>query len=405
VRLFPFAALRPRPELADAVASVPYDTVDTLEAARLAAGKPHSFLHVVRAEIDLPPGADPHADAVYDRAAENFQALVRNNILVRDAQPTCYLYRITQGKYAQVGVVGCCHADDYAAGIIRRHEKTRADKETDRTRHIEALGAHTGPVFLTFRDRPAIAERIGVATAGPPMLAATGEDGSRHEIWRVDNAAPFRDAFADVPLAYIADGHHRAAAACRVAADHRARNPAHTGEEGYNRFLAVLFTSSHLRIMPYNRCVRSLNGLSPAAFLDRLAAVGRLTPNAAPSPPSPLTASLYLEGRWYGLSWEVPADADPVGRLDVSVLQERVLGPILGIDDPRTSPEIAFVGGVRGTQALAARVDAGEAAVAFSLHPVTVDDMMAIADAGQVMPPKSTWFEPKLRSGLLVNTL
>ena len=402
----PFNALRPAPEVAAQLASVPYDVVDTAEARALAAGNPVSFLHVSRPEIDLPDGTDIYSDPVYAQAVKALNVLKEQGALATDPEASYYAYRQVMGNHAQTGVVSCCHIDDYGADVIRKHEKTRQDKEDDRTRHVLDLNANTGPVFLTYRDEASIDAVVAAAMATAPLYDFTAADGIRHTVWKVPAAdtAKLRGLFDAVPVAYVADGHHRAKAAFRAGAERRAANPAHTGAEEYNWFLAVLFPASQLRILPYNRVVADLNGLAPEAFLGRVKEIFTVAEGAAAEPASSRNVSMYLGGKWYGLSW--PAfEADPVSALDVSVLQERLLAPVLGIGDPRTNTRIAFVGGIRGTKELEKRVDSGKAAVAFSMAPVTVAQMMAIADAGQIMPPKSTWFEPKLRSGLLVHEL
>ncbi len=401
----PFAALRPAPEKAAAVAAVPYDVVDTAEARALAAGNPDSFLHVSRPEIDLPDSVDIHSDAVYAQGARALRAFQTRGTLLREADERLYVYRQVMGAHSQTGVVACCHIEDYAADIIRKHEKTRKDKEDDRTRHCLELNANTGPVFLTYRDQAAVDALVAQVQAGTPLYDFTAADGIRHTVWRVEgDAAPWVETFRQVPLAYVADGHHRAAAAFRAGKHRRENNPAHTGKEEYNWFLAVLFPASQLRILAYNRCVADLNGLSSAKFLARVRAIFKTEPATGAEPAGPREIRMYLGGAWHQLRWDEFA-ADPVGRLDVSVLQDRLLAPVLGIDDPRTNTRISFVGGIRGAGELVRRVDSGRDAVAFSMYPTTVSQMMDIADAGQIMPPKSTWFEPKLRSGLLVHTL
>ena len=403
MRIRAFRGLVPTPAAAPEVACVPYDVVDAAEAAALAADRPHSLLHVDRAEIDLPPGADPHGDAVYARARENFLRLQREGALVRESGPSLYLYRQQVGDHAQLGLVAVCSVDDYDSGVIKKHERTRKDKEDDRTRLVDTLGADTGPIFVTYRDNPGIDALAAELQRRAPRHDFTAPDGVRHTVWAVPGGAEWIGAFAAVPAAYIADGHHRAASAARVARLRRARNPNHTGEEDYNWFLCVLFPAGSLRILPYNRIVSDLNGRSRDEFLREVRAVFGLEEGAAPSPAAAGTASMYVGGRWHGLRFPAAPGADPVARLDVSALQERLLGPILGIADPRTSARIEFVGGIRGTGELERRVDA-RGGVAFSLHPVTVSQLMDIADAGQIMPPKSTWFEPKLRSGLFIHT-
>ena len=307
------------------------------------------------------------------------------------------------GDHVQRGLVAGCHVDDYDAGLIKRHEKTRKDKEDDRTRLIDTLGADTGPVFLTYRDQPSLTALADALVRTAPQHDFTAPDGIRHTVWRIPGGAEWIRAFAAVPVTYIADGHHRAASAARVARLRRERNPAHQGNEEYNWFLCVLFPASELKILPYNRIVVDLHGLAPEAFLAEVRARFGLREGAAPAPAAVGQVSMYLGGKWYGLTCTPAPDADPVARLDVSVLQDRLLGPVLGIADVRTSKRIDFVGGIRGTAELSKRVDA-EGGVAFSMYPVTLTQLMDIADAGQIMPPKSTWFEPKLRSGLFIHT-
>lgn len=402
----PFPALRPADnDRARRIASLPYDVMNTAEARVMAAGNPDSFLHVVRSEIDLPEDADPYSEAVYDGAAQALRALVADGRLVREAAPALYLYRQTMDGRSQTAVVACCDVDDYASGVILRHEKTRRDKEDDRTRHILRTGANTGQVFLTYTDRPEIDALVAAEMARPPLYDFTAEDGVGHAVWRVADPAALRSAFAAVPRAYIADGHHRSAASYRAGMERRAADPAPDPAREYNGFMACLFPASQLRILPYNRLVLTLNGLSPEAFLTEVARRFRVEDAASPATVLPRSCHLYFGGRWRRLSWDVPAGVSPVESLDVSVLQDRLLGPVLGILDPRTSHDIAFVGGIRGTGELVRSVDSGAAAMAFSMCPTTVAEMMAIADAGAIMPPKSTWFEPKLRSGLLVHTL
>ena len=406
MKIKPFAALRPVPARAAAVAAVPYDVVDTAEARVLAAGNPDSFLHVSRPEIDLPDSVDIHDDSVYAQGVKAFRDFQARGLLTRESAERLYVYRQIMGAHSQTGLVACCHIDDYAQDIIRKHEKTRKDKEDDRTRHCLELNANSGPVFLTYRGVPAVDRLVAAATTRTPLYDFIAADGIRHTVWRVDSsAAPWIDVFAGIPHCYVADGHHRAAAAARAGRVRREANPSHTGREEYNWFLTVLFPAAQLCILPYNRCVKDLNGLSPDAFLQRVGQIFECTPVTGAEPAGPRQVHMYLNRRWHRLAWPEQAGSDPVGRLDVSVLQNRLLDPVLGIDDPRTNNRISFVGGIRGTAELSKRVDDGRDAVAFSMYPVSVDQMMDIADAGQIMPPKSTWFEPKLRSGLLVHTL
>jgi uncharacterized protein (DUF1015 family) len=407
MRLHPFVAYRPAQGLAERVASPPYDVVNRAEAAALAAGNPQSFLHVGRPDIDLPADLDPHDDRVYAKGRENLDRLIREGTLVPESRPSLYLYRqVWQGR-AQVGIVGGVHVDDYGRDIIRKHEKTRQDKEDDRTRHVLTLNAHAEPVFLAYRD-VAVLDRLATGViAGPPLYDFTSDDGVRHTVWRVPDPAPWVAAFGGVPVTYVADGHHRSASAWRAGLERRSANPRHTGDEEYNWFLAVLFPASQLRILPYNRLVRDLNGLTPARFLERLAALGTVTPTADQVPAHPGAMVFYVGGAWHLLEVD-PARidrADPIGSLDVSLLQALVLTPILGIGDPRTDPRIDFVGGIRGAAELARRVDSGEMALGVSMYPTTLDQLMAVSDAGQIMPPKSTWFEPKLKSGLFVHLM
>jgi uncharacterized protein (DUF1015 family) len=308
------------------------------------------------------------------------------------------------GEHVQTGIALTCHIEDYENDLIKKHEKTRRDKEDDRTRITHELSANPEPVFLTYRDTDEINTLVSAALKQAPLFDFTAPDGIQHTVWRVAGGADFERAFAKVPFAYVADGHHRSASAARVGRERREANPAHTGAEDYNWFLATIFPASQLQVLPYNRVVLDLNGLSPGAFLEKVRARFKVTENAPDKPAAPASVSMCLGGKWLGLSWETDPSADPVSQLDVSVLQEKLLAPVLGIDDPRTSKRIDFVGGIRGTGELVKRVNSGEAAVAFSMYPVTVDQLMAIADAGQIMPPKSTWFEPKLRSGLFVHT-
>jgi uncharacterized protein (DUF1015 family) len=404
LRIKAFQGLRPAPELVSEVACVPYDVVNASEAAALAVGLPRSLLHVDRAEIDLPPDTDPYSAAVYAKAKENFQNLQTNGALIRESAPAMYLYQQQMNSHVQTGLATVCHIDDYEQDIIKKHEKTRRDKEDDRTRLIDTLSADTGPVFLTYRDRPEIDALVKSILETEPLYDLVAPDGVRHTVWRIADSEPFVRQFAEVPFAYVADGHHRTASACRVGRERRKANAHHTGNEDYNWFLSVLFPASQLQILPYNRSVKDLNGHSPESFLAAVSRSFSVKPGGAPTPGNPGEIRMYLGGTWYDLHWKPEADADPISQLDVTGLQDRLLAPILGIDDPRTSKRIDFIGGIRGTDELTKLVDSGTAAVAFSMYPTTVDQLMAIADANQIMPPKSTWFEPKLRSGLFIHT-
>jgi uncharacterized protein (DUF1015 family) len=404
MRIRAFQGLVPRADLASELASPPYDVLDTAEARQIIAAQPHSFLRAVRAEATMPEGVDPYSGEVYEQSRKHFVRMQEEGELVREASPQIYLYRQVMGDHAQTGITAVCHADEYASGLIKKHEKTRPEKEDDRVRLNTALSAHIEPVFLAFESTPQIDALMKAAAASAPLFDFTAPDGVQHTMWRMPDSAAVTAAFASVPHSYIADGHHRSAGAARVGLARREANPGHTGEEDYNWFPAVLFPQDQLKILPYNRLVTDLNGLHPEEFLVRVSHVCRLQPSAPPSPAKPGHVSMYLGGNWLGLEFDVPAGADPVSRLDVSLLQDNILAPILGIDDPRTSKRIDFVGGIRGTDHLRAQVDAKRAAVAFSMHPVTMRQLMDIADAGQIMPPKSTWFEPKLRSGLFIHT-
>ena len=404
LRLKAFQGLRPAPALVSEVACVPYDVVNREESAALAAGKPHSLLHVDRAEIDLPPETDPYSDQVYAKALENFLALQKDGALIRESEPCLYLYQQRMGSHVQTGLAAVCHIEDYEQDIIKKHEKTRRDKEDDRTRLIGTLSADTGPVFLTYRDDAEIDALVVAAQKSAPLYDLIAPDGIQHTVWRVAGGEAFVELFKNVPCSYVADGHHRTASAARVGRERREANPAHTGAEEYNWFLAVLFPASQLKILPYNRAVHDLNGHSKESLLAAVGAAFSLKPNGNATPAKPGEIRMYLDGAWYDLAWQPAADADPISQLDVTALQERLLAPLLGIDDPRTSKRVDFIGGIRGTDELVKLVDSGKAAVAFSMYPTTVEQLMAIADAGQIMPPKSTWFEPKLRSGLFIHT-
>jgi len=326
-------------------------------------------------------------------------------VLAREAAPCCYIYRQRLGTHEQLGVAAVCHIDDYDANLIKRHEKTRRDKEDDRTRLIGTLGANTGPVFLTYRGTTDVNRQVAAtASTNAPLYDFVAPDGVQHTVWRVNAAGALTEAFSRVPAAYVADGHHRTASAVRVGRERRAANPHHTGDEDYNWFLAVLFPAEQLKVLSYNRAVQDLNGFTEQAFLERVQGAFEVQAAASPDPTRAGDIRMYLRGGWYALAWRPQDSAAPIDRLDVTGLQDRLLAPVLGIDDPRTSQRIQFVGGIRGTDALVALVDGGEAAVAFSMYPTSVEQMMEIADAGEFMPPKSTWFEPKLRSGLFIHT-
>jgi uncharacterized protein (DUF1015 family) len=403
MRIRSYRALRPVPKLANQIGSLPYDVVSTAEARALADGNPLSMLRVVRAELELPDGADPYSDEVYARAKANLTKLVDQHHLEREKSPCLYVYEQRMGDHSQTGVAALCHVSDYDAGLIKRHEKTRKAKEDDRTRLTETLGANPGPVFLTYRGRAEIDALVDRTKSLAPLFDFTAPDGIQHTVWKVEQPESLTAAFGAVSCVYVADGHHRAASAARVARERADINPNHTGEEDYNWFLTVLFPGSQLKILPYNRMVADLNGHSARDLAEKLRDVGAFAPAKSAAPDGPGDVRVYLDGGWHVLKLRAPEGADPASSLDVSLLQDQVLTPFLGIDDPRTSDRIEFVGGIRGTDYLENEVRAGRAAVAFSMHPVSVQQLMDIADAGQIMPPKSTWFEPKLRSGLFMH--
>jgi len=403
----PFRALRPQVDRAESVASVPYDVVNTDEARALAHDNPFSFLHVSRPEIDLPAGTDIHSDIVYRKAVENFEKLIAECPMEKESEPSIYLYRLIMGNHEQIGIVACCSVDEYDNSTIRKHERTRRDKEDDRTRHMLMLKAQTGPVFLTYRRRADIDDQVSAAVSATPLYDLTAPDGVRHTIWRISDSDSLVKSFESVPLLYIADGHHRAASASRARAELRDQSFAHTGQEDYNYFLTVIFPDSQVQILAYNRTVQDLNGLSQEQFLDSIKEQFSISENASPEPPERGNWSMYLDGKWYGLQLS-PATTQPAGTvagLDVSILQDRLLDPILGIKDVRTDKRVDFIGGLRGTKELERLVDQGKAAVAFSLFPTTVSELLMVSDANEIMPPKSTWFEPKLRDGLLIHTI
>ncbi|NLT55728.1 MAG: DUF1015 domain-containing protein [Actinomycetales bacterium] len=429
----PFRALRPPRHLVERVAAPPYDVVDVDEARALAAGNPDSFLHVSRPEIDLPPGVDPHSRAVHERGRATLTELRSRGVLVPDAGRGLLVYRQQMGDAVQTGVVCCTSVAAYESGAIATHEHTRPDKELDRARHIDALDAHDEPVFLMYREDTAgasdVAALIATMTAGPAEYELTGDDGIRHTLWTVTDpevVAGLVAAFGRIPTLYVADGHHRTAAAARVHA-HRtdparsipdALTPAASGEPAHPTptgepevpsagILSVVFPADQLTILAYNRVVTDLGGHTPETLLAALGEVFDVAPVPTAVPDAPHRVGMYLAGRWYLLTARdgTVDEANPIARLDVSLLQDRVLSPLLGIADPRTDPRISFVGGIRGADELARLVDSGRAAVAFTLHPTSPSEVMDVADRGEVMPPKSTWFEPKLRSGLFLHPL
>ena len=401
--LKPFAALRPKPEIAGQICELPYDVMSSEEAREMAAGNPLSFLHVSKPEIDLPPGTDLYSPAVYAKGLENFKKLISQGALKQDEKPCFYLYRQIMGKHTQIGLVAAASCEEYLANIIKKHEFTRPDKEDDRVRHIETLNSQTGPVFLTYRAVAAFDAFVAKKIAEAPAVELTAKDGVRHTSWTISSADDIKfveSQFAQIPYLYIADGHHRSAAAGRV---YKSRNGAgHSGQ-----FLAVIFPHNQMRILPYNRVLKDLNGLSPEQLLQKLAGIFDVKAAGAPVPGRKHELGFYFQGKWQTLTFkpQFTSTNDPIERLDVTILQKQVLAPIFGIDDPRTSKRINFVGGIRGTAELEKLVNSGEYACAFSMFPTSIEDLMSIADAGGIMPPKSTWFEPKLRDAMFCHMI
>lgn len=406
-RIKPFQAIRPTKQAAADVASVPYDVVNREEAAALAEGNSSSFLHVVRPDIDLPADTDPYADVVYTTAREHLDRLMTEGVLVRDDEDCLFAYRQIMNGIAQTGVVCCCHIDDYENNLILKHEKTRQTKEDDRTRHVQTLNAHAGPVFLTYRDVESVNALVAEASKSEPLYDFVAPDGVQHTVWKIDQTQACVDGLSSVPAFYVADGHHRSASAWRAGAERKAANPNHTGDEEYNWFLTVLFPANELNILAYNRIIKDLNGQNADDVIKKLSEVGTVEKTDNPVPDSAASFCFYLGDGWYRLT--VSADSinrdDAIESLDVAILEQRVLQAIFGIGDVRTDSRIDFVGGIRGTGELEKRVNSGDWACAISMYPTSIEQLMAVSDAGQIMPPKSTWFEPKLRSGLLVHSL
>jgi uncharacterized protein (DUF1015 family) len=420
--LKPFAALRPKPELAGKICELPYDVMSSEEARQVAAGNPLSFLHVSKPEIDLPPATDVHAPEVYAKGKENFDRLIQQGALRQDTQPCFYLYRQIMGKHAQVGIVAVASCEEYLRRVIKKHELTRPDKEDDRVRHIETLNSQTGPVFLTYRAVPALDEFIAKKISEKPAIDFTAKDGVRHTAWTLGAGADiqFIEArFAQIPFLYIADGHHRSAAAARiylkcqgapVSDPARSGHGAETRRVGDRRsafFLSVIFPHNQMQILPYNRVLKDLNGHAPGQLLEKLDGVFIIKPGGSAVPKQKHELALYLQGKWHTLHFRprFAATTDPIEKLDVTLLQKYALDPIFGIDDPRTSKRIHFVGGIRGAAELEKLVNSGEYACAFSMFPTGIEDLMAIADIGGIMPPKSTWFEPKLRDAMFCHMI
>ena len=407
----PFTGLRPATKSADAVIAPPYDVLNSSEARERTVDKPWSFLHVSKAEIDLPEGTDPYDASVYAKSAENFNRMLAEGMLVQDDTPCYYVYRLVMGKHTQTGIAAAASVDAYDAGRIKKHEFTRPAKEDDRVRQIDALSAQTGPVFLVYRADTVVDGILADVADGMPDMDVTADDGIRHTLWVIRdvqqiNAISF--AFESMDALYVADGHHRSAAASRVAVSRKAANPNHRGDEAYNYFLSVIFPHDQMYILDYNRVIRDLNGMEATGFVARAGESFDVELSDDPVRPEKAGSfGMYLDGSWYALAIrdELIPKGDPVARLDVSLLQVNLLAPLLGIGDPRKDERIDFVGGIRGLSELEKRVDSGEMAVAFSMFPTSMDDLIAVADSGQVMPPKSTWFEPKLADGVVSHLL
>ncbi len=407
----PFRALRPPKDLVEKVSALPYDVMNVEEACAMAGGNPNSFLHISRPEIDLPPEIDPHDDSVYLQGKLNLGEFIRRGVLTQDHQDCFYVYRQRMGEISQTGLVVCASVDDYQCGVIKKHEHTRADKEEDRVKHIDYLDANDEPVFYLSRSCVEVEGIINGVTKAAPEYDFISDDGVGHTAWIIADQALIDRLivlFAAIPNLYVADGHHRSAAASRVRDLRRDKNSTHTGDEEYNSFLTVVFPENQLNIMPYNRAVKDLNGRSVDEFLARVQSSFEITPSHVPVVPADRHEfGMYLDNCWYLLD-ALPAlvnEDDTVGRLDVSILQNNLLAPLLGIHNPRTDQRIHFVGGIRGNDELVKLVDSGEYAVAFALHPTSIRELIELADQNQIMPPKSTWFEPKLRSGLFIHLL
>ena len=410
--LRPFKAIRPKKELADKVAALPYDVMNSDEAREMVKDNPYSFLHIDKAEIDLDRNIDLYDKKVYEKANDNLNRFISENVLIKDSKPNLYIYRLIMNGKSQTGIVGVTSIDDYINNVIKKHELTRADKEQDRINHVDFCNSNTGPIFLTYKSKKEINDIISNWTKKEPEYNFTAEDGIQHIVWVIDDDSTIFDIckyFNEINSLYIADGHHRAASAVKVGLKRRKENPSYSGNEEFNFFLSVLFPHNDLHILDYNRVVKDLNGLTSEEFISKIKESFNICLYNGSGQFKPLrkhTYGMYLDGKWYELEAKDGTfnPDNPVERLDVSILQNNLLSPVLGIGDPRTDKRIDFIGGIRGLKELERRVNCGMK-VAFSMYPTTIDDLMAIADAGLVMPPKSTWFEPKLRSGLFIHKL
>lgn len=409
----PFKGYRPTQELCSKVAALPYDVMTSDEAREMVKDNPYSFLHIDKAEIDLPKDTDHYSDVVYQKAKDNLWNMVKDGIYIQDKKPVLYIYQLTMNGKSQTGLVACTSIDEYIENKIKKHELTRADKEEDRIRHVDTCNANTGPIFLTYKNKENIDKIINKAIENEPIYDFTAEDGIKHTVWLIDNDEVINSLiseFKSVPALYIADGHHRNASAVKVGLKRRQENPNYTGDEEFNYYLSVIFPDNQLYIMDYNRVVKDLNGLSKDEFIAKVSEkfdVAEYNGNDCYKPSEKHTFGMYLDKKWYSLKAKdaIVDENDTVACLDVSILQKELLSPILGIGDPRTDKRIDFVGGIRGLKELEKRVDSGEMKVAFSMYPTTMEQLMNIADDNKIMPPKSTWFEPKLRSGIFVHEL
>ncbi|REJ76336.1 MAG: DUF1015 domain-containing protein [Acidobacteria bacterium] len=403
----PFRALRPASEVAKQVACVPYDVVYESEVRDFIGMNSMSFLRVTRAEAEFPEGSNPEPNEVFARARMNLEEFIQRELLVKDEEPSIYVYQLSVDDHSQTGVVACCSIDEYEAGHIKKHEKTRPDKVKDRTEHMLALNAQTGLIFLAFRNTSAIHSLIKETVKNRPIYSFHCKEGASHSVWQDSDTKKWVDAFHEVPSLYIADGHHRAESTANVRRVLKKQNPNHSGSEDYNFVVVGMFPAEYLRILAYNRVIKDLNGLSESEFLERISENFVIQETDEKEPHTHGLICLYLNGKWRKLKFAVEyiREPDPIERLDVSILQNYILGPILGIEDPRTDPRIGFVGGARGTAELERSVDEGDSVAAFSLFPTTMQDLLDVSDAGEIMPPKSTWFDPKLKDGLLVYEL
>lgn len=411
-KIKPFRALRPQNEFAKEVSSVPYDVLNAAEAREIAKDNPHSFLHVSRSEIDLPDGVNPYADEVYQKAKENFERLQTDGILQLEDENCLYVYRLQMGEQTQTSVVACCSIDEYDADLIKKHEKTRPEKENDRTHHIIELEAQTGLIFLCYRGTDEINSLVEEITKTVPLYdfeaADVNKNQIRNTVWKVSATDALVSAFEKIPAIYIADGHHRAASSSRARAEMREKNPNHNGAEDYNFVIAALFPAEELQILPYNRVVKDLNGLTAGEFFRKVGESGfNVSETDSPTPENPGEICVYTEGKWRKLMFNIAYLIAPpvIESLDVSRLEDFILRPVLGIEDVRTDKRIDFVGGIRGTAELEKLVDSGAWKIAFSMFPTSVQDLLTVSDQGEIMPPKSTWFEPKLRDGLLIHLI